>query len=78
MNRPAAQRATIYFDSDVHKALRLKAANTGRPISGIVNDAVRQLFREDQVDVAAFLDRAGEPTISRKALIKSLKAIGKF
>lgn len=78
MNSPAAQRATIYFDSDLHKALRLKAADTHRSISEIVNDAVRQALREDQEDLAAFEGRIAEPTITYEALLKDLKAHGKL
>jgi len=78
MEPSAAQRATIYFDSDLHKALRLKAADTHRSISEIVNDAVRQALREDQEDLAAFEDRVAEPTITYEALLKDLKAHGKL
>ena len=42
-------RATIYFDRDVHRTLRLKAAETHRFISEIVSDAVREALREDAV-----------------------------
>ena len=78
MSDHGPQRATIYFDSDLHKALRLKAADTHRSISEIVNDAVRQALREDQEDLEAFADRVSEPTISYEALLKDLKAHGKL
>lgn len=71
-------RATIYFDPDVHKALRLKAAEVHRSVSELVNDAVRLSLREDQEDLAAFDDRVAEPTISYAALLKDLKAHGKL
>lgn len=78
MAEPASQRATIYFDSDLHKALRLKAADTHRSISDIVNEAVRQIMREDQEDLAAAEDRVAEPTMTYEALLKDLKAHGKL
>ncbi len=78
MSEAPAQRATIYFDADLHKALRLKAADTHRSISELVNDAVRQTLREDQEDLAAVEDRIAEPTISYEALLKDLKAHGKL
>lgn len=74
----AAKRATIYFEPDLHKAIRLKAADTHRSISEIVNDAVRGALREDQEDLAAFEDRVAEPVISYEALLKDLKAHGKL
>ena len=76
MSEIAPHRATIYFDADLHKALRLKAADTHRSISEIVNDAVRQAMREDQEDLAAVEDRIAEPTITYEALLKDLKAHG--
>jgi hypothetical protein len=74
----AAKRATIYFEPEIHKAIRLKAADTHRTLSDIVNEAVRAALREDQEDLAAFEDRIAEPTISYEALLKDLKANGKL
>jgi len=73
-----AKRSTIYFEPELHKALRLKAATTERSVSDIVNDAVRRALSEDQEDLAAFADRAAEPTISYEALLHDLKAHGKL
>ncbi|MEO8064489.1 MAG: CopG family transcriptional regulator [Pseudomonadota bacterium] len=74
----AAIRATIYFEPEIHKAIRLKAADTHRTLSDIVNEAVRAALREDQEDLAAFEDRVAEPVISYEALLKDLKANGKL
>jgi len=41
------KRATIYFEPELHQALRVKAAHTQRSVSNLVNDAVRQALRED-------------------------------
>ena len=79
MNAPqGAKRATVYFEPELHRAIRLKAAHTHRSISEIVNDAVRLALREDEEDLAAFEDRVAEPTISYEALLKDLKAHGKL
>jgi hypothetical protein len=74
----ASKRSTVYFEPDLHKAIRLKAAHTHRSVSDIVNDAVRLSLREDQDDLAAFDERAKEPEISYEALLKDLKAHGKL
>jgi len=63
-----AKRATIYFDPGLHRALRMKAAQSDRSVSEIVNDAVRAALAEDHEDLRAFEDRVGEPTISYEAL----------
>lgn len=74
----ASKRSTVYFDPQLHAALRLKAVHTNRSLSDIVNDAVREALAEDQEDLAAFEERVSEPTISYEALLDDLKAHGKI
>ena len=73
-----SKRSTLYFDPDLHRALRIKAAVTHRSVSEIVNDALRHALREDQEDLAAFEERVAEPTISYEELLDDLKANGKL
>ncbi|MGN8199870.1 CopG family transcriptional regulator [Salinisphaera sp. RV14] len=73
-----SKRSTIYFDEQLHAALRLKAAHTHRSVSDLVNDAVRAALAEDQEDLAAFTDRVAEPTLSYEALLDDLKVHGKL
>ncbi|KFZ28238.1 CopG family transcriptional regulator [Pseudidiomarina atlantica] len=65
----STKRSTIYFDPQLHAALRLKAAHTDRSVSELVNDAVRAALTEDQEDLAAFDERIAEPTMSYEALL---------
>jgi len=74
----SAKRSTVYFSPDLHRALRIKAAHTQRTVSDLVNDAVRLALREDQEDLAAFVERQGEPEMSYEELLKDLKAHGKI
>ncbi len=78
MAEPASKRSTVYFDPELHKALRLKAASTNRSISDIVNKAVRQALKEDQEDLTAFGDRVAEPTITYEELLDDLKRHGRL
>jgi plasmid stability protein len=73
-----AKRSTIYLDSALHRALRIKAIHTHRSMSDLVNEAVRMALREDREDLAAFDERAQEPTISYEELLKDLRAHGKI
>lgn len=73
-----AKRSTIYFDPDLHRALRLKAVAANRSISEIVNDALRVALREDQSDLADFEGRVAEPTMTYEELLNDLKAHGKL
>ena len=74
----SSKRSTVYFDPDLHRALRIKAAHTHRSLSDLVNEAVRMTLREDQEDLAAFDERADERTITYEELLKDLKAHGKI
>jgi hypothetical protein len=73
-----AKRSTIYFDSKLHRALRIKATHTQRTLSAFVNKAVRMALREDQEDLAAFDERGGERLMTYESLLKDLKAHGKI
>ena len=72
------KRSTIYFDPAIHRALRIKAAETDQTISDLVNDAVRLALAEDAEDLAAFDERANEPNLSFEEVVKSLKRSGKI
>ncbi len=72
------KRATVYFDPEIHRALRLKAAETDRPISDLVNDAVKLALAEDAEDLAAFEDRARERNLPFESVVKDLKRRGKI
>ncbi len=72
------KRTTVYFDSGLYRAIRLKSANTNRSVSDIVNESLRESLREDQEDLAAFDERADEPNISYEDFLAKLKADGKI
>jgi len=72
------KRATIYVDANLHRALRVKAAQTDRTISDLVNEAVRLSLAEDAEDLAAFEERAREPNLAFESVLKDLKRRGKL
>jgi len=72
------KRATIYLDPDLHRALKLKAAETERSISDLVNEAVRLSLGEDAEDAAAFTDRVREREVPFETVLKDLKRRGKI
>ena len=72
------KRATIYFNPDLHKALRLKAVETSRSVSELVNEAVREALSEDAEDLSAFEERADETLISYEEMVKRLKKDGRI
>jgi len=74
----STKRATVYLDPMLHRALRVKAAETDTSVSDLVNDAVRQRFAEDAEDLQAFRTRAKEPTLSFENLVRALKRRGRL
>jgi hypothetical protein len=74
----ANKRATVYFDPDLHRAVRLKAAETEQSFSELVNEAVRLSLAEDAIDLAAFDERASEPDLPFEDAVKDLKRRGKI
>lgn len=73
-----AKRATVYFDDNVHRALRLKAAETDQSISELVNTAVRNTLLEDAEDLATFRERAKEPALAFEDFVRDMKRRGKL
>jgi len=72
------KRATIYLDADLHRAVRMKAAETEKSVSDLVNAALRHSLAEDADDLAAFGDRAKEPNLDFEAVVKDLRRRGKL
>ena len=76
--KTATKRSTVYFYSQIHRVLRLKAAETDRSISELVNDAVRLSLAEDAEDLDAFKERAREPNLAFEDVLKDLRKRGKL
>ena len=74
----SARRATVYLDPVLHRALRIKAAETDQSVSDIVNEAVKQALAEDAEDLAAFRGRAKEPNLDFETVLKDLRRRGKL
>ena len=72
------KRSTIYLDSDLHNALKVKAAVTHHTISEIVNVCVKEALAEDAEDLAAFEQRSHEPNLDFEDVLKALKKRGKL
>ncbi len=72
------KRATVYFEADVHRALRLKAAASDRTISVLVNDAVKVALAEDAEDSMAFSERKGEKSLSFDTFVQRLRRRGRI
>jgi len=72
------RRATVYFDEDLHKALRIKSLESERSLSDLVNDAVRIALDEDHSDLEAISARKNEKSVSYESFLKGLKSRGQI
>lgn len=72
------KRATIYLDPDLHRALKLKSAETSVSVSELINQSVKYALAEDAEDLAAFEERSAEPLFAFEDLLKELKANGRI
>ena len=53
-------RATVYFNPKIYWALRIKAAEVGETVSGLVSRAALESLREDRIDLETFERRKRE------------------
>jgi hypothetical protein len=72
------KRATVYLDPTIHRALRLKAAETDRTMSDLVNEAIKLSLAEDAEDLSAFDERVSEPDLPFEDVVKELRRRGKI
>ncbi len=70
------KRVTVYFEPELHQALRVKAAETERSLSALVNDAVRSALGEDADDVARLREREADPAFSFELVLRNLRRRG--
>lgn len=72
------KRATVYLDPEVHRALKLKAAELDGTISELVNDAVRASLAEDAEDLEVMAAREAEPEMPFEDFVRDLKRRGEL
>jgi predicted transcriptional regulator len=73
-----AKRSTVYFDPDLYKALKIKAAHSDRSLSELINNAIRYSLAEDAEDLSAFAERKNEPNLDFEKVLKDLRSRGKI
>lgn len=73
-----SKRYTVYLDTELHRALRIKAAETEQSVSELVNEAVKQALKENSIDLKAFEERKDEPLFRFEEVLEKLKKNGKI
>lgn len=72
------KRSTVYLDAELHRALKIKAAETEYSVSELVNEAVRNALAEDAIDLAAIEERKNDPRLPFEDVLKKLKKDGRI
>ena len=78
MRTQESKRTTVYLDPDLHRALKIKSAQSDQTLSELVNLAVRISLAEDHEDLLAFEERKDESSLDFEEFLKELKASGKL
>jgi hypothetical protein len=71
-----ATRTSLYLDPKIHRALKMKAAETGRSVTDLINEALVEALREDAIDLEAVGKRAKEASRPFEQLLAELKRDG--
>ena len=69
-------KTTVYLDDDLHRALRLKSAETRESLSDMVSEALRGLLAEDLEDLSDWNERRSERPVAYKEFLKQLETDG--
>ncbi len=69
-------KATLYLDDGIHKALRMKAAETSRSMSDLVNEALEASLLEDLEDIEVWRERRNDPRVGFESFVRQLKKDG--
>lgn len=73
-----SKRSTVYFEPDIHIALRAKAESCHLSMSYLINEAVRVYLTEDYEDLKDCSDRDKEAEVSYDTVLGTLAASGRI
>jgi hypothetical protein len=69
-------KATLYLNDGIHKALRMKSAETSRSMSDLVNDALESSLLENLEDIEVWHKRRNDPRVGYENFVRQLKKDG--
>ena len=70
------KRSTVYLDPELHRALKIQAAETESNVSELINHAIKQALIEDRDDLASFRDRAKDELVTFEEVLTDLNLDG--
>jgi hypothetical protein len=73
-----SKRATIYFDPDIHKILKIKAAENSTTISELIDRAVKYGLKKNKGIFAGESDEVKQSAVYSERLVDKLRKDGKI
>lgn len=70
------KRTTIYLNSKIHQAIKIKSAQTSVSVSELISHAIQLSLKEDALDLEAIDRRKKEPVRALDDVIRDLKKDG--
>lgn len=70
------KRTTLYLDSKLHQAIKMKSVQTHISLSKLINDAIKLSLKEDATDLKSIKEREQESYRSYEDVLKDLKRDG--
>ena len=67
------KRATVYLDTELHRAIKAKASLSSVTMSELISEAVKDSFRSDAADIKALDDTKNESSYSLEEVLKEFK-----
>lgn len=71
-----SKRTTVYLDPKLHQAMKMRAVQMNLSFSDLINEAMKNLLKEDAEDLEAIANRVNEPMVSYETVLKNLKRDG--
>ncbi len=76
MDKDKRQPTTIYLDSKIARAVKVKAALCDKSVSDLVNDALSRKLKQDAEDMRIVRERKGEKGRDFEDVLADLKKDG--
>ena len=67
---------TVYLDPKIARAIKIKAAVSGRSVSELANEGLRRLLREDEEHIRLFKERKGGRVRSYDDVLEEMRRDG--
>ena len=78
MRRVRQKRTTVYLHPEVVKAVKIKAALSGKSVSDLANEGLVRLLREDARDLKTLRSRRNQRMSSYEEFINQLEKSGEI